>query len=201
MFRESNSSSALSRLFSTRNSARRSHGPRSASDTTSSRPSISHPFALSPNTSTVERSGGAHPAFTFTTSPLASPIPVPLYRPSSAPDFIERLSTFKLSTYRDKPAAIDAVAAARCGWRNEGGKDRLACNVCGAAWIVGNTTGMTREAGELYLLCSIMTLPLTCLTSASALVARHVASLVQGHKTSCPWRLRQCDRKQPHRNL
>lgn len=173
---EPSSSSALSRLFSTRHSMRRSpsHGPRSSSDTTSNRPSISHPFALSPNTSTVERSGGAHPAFTFMPPPVASPIPVPLYRPSSAPDFIERLTTFKLSTYRDKPAAIDAVAAARCGWRNEGGKDRLACNVCGAAWIVGNTTGMTREA-------------------ASALIARHVTSLVQGHKASCPWRLRQCD--------
>lgn len=161
MLREPGPSSALSRLFSTRNSMRlsRSHGPRSASDTTSNRPSISHPFALSPNTSTTERSGGAHPEFTFTPPPVASPIPVPLYRPSSAPDFLERLSTFKLSTYRDKPAAIDAVSAARCGWRNEGGKDRLACNVCGAAWIVGNTTGMTREAGE------------TCYSSHSALVS------------------------------
>ncbi|KDN50439.1 hypothetical protein RSAG8_00937, partial [Rhizoctonia solani AG-8 WAC10335] len=54
------------------------------------------------------------------------------------------------------------------------GNNQLACNVCGAAWIVGNATGMTREA-------------------ASALIARHVTSLVQNHKNSCPWRLRQCD--------
>ncbi|CAE6511355.1 unnamed protein product [Rhizoctonia solani] len=29
--------------------------------------------------------------------------------------------------------------------------------------------------------------------AASALIARHVTSLVQNHKNSCPWRLRQCD--------
>lgn len=175
---ESGSSSTLSRLFRNRSSTRppQSHHTRAASvDIAPSRPSISHPFALAPNTTLAGKPPTQSTQFTFTApTPITSPIPVPLYRPSSASDFLERLGTFKLSTYRDKPAAIDAVAASRCGWRNEGGKDRLACNVCGAAWIVGNTTGMTREA-------------------ASALIARHVTSLVQNHKTSCPWRLRQCD--------
>ncbi|KAG8740734.1 hypothetical protein FRC10_003939 [Ceratobasidium sp. 414] len=169
-------SSPLSRLFNKRNSMQlnRSHSAQ-PSESVPHRPSISHPFALAPNTSLSEKTVNTPGQFTFAPPPLvATPIPVPLYRPASAPDFLDRLSTFKLSTYRDKPPAIDAVAAARCGWRNEGGKDRLACNVCGAAWIVGPTTGMTREA-------------------ASALIARHVTSLVEGHKTSCPWRLRQCD--------
>ncbi|CUA70490.1 hypothetical protein RSOLAG22IIIB_08904 [Rhizoctonia solani] len=178
---EPRSSSTLSRLFRNRSSKRQSQSqpqsplPHSASDTTPSRPSISHPFALAPNTTLTNKPAPNTTQFTFTApTPITSPIPVPIYRPSSASDFLERLSTFKLSTYRDKPVAIDAVAAARCGWRNEGGKDRLACNVCGAAWIVGNATGMTREG-------------------ASALTARHVTSLVQNHKNSCPWRLRQCD--------
>ncbi|CAE6416321.1 unnamed protein product [Rhizoctonia solani] len=181
---EPRSSSTLSRLFRNRSSKRQSQSqshsrPQSplpeSTDVAPSRPSISHPFALAPNTSLANKSAANHTQFTFTVpTPVTSPIPVPIYRPSSASDFLERLATFKLSTYRDKPAAIDAVAAARCGWRNEGGRDRLACNVCGAAWIVGNATGMTREA-------------------ASALIARHVTSLVQNHKNSCPWRLRQCD--------
>ncbi|KAG8733964.1 hypothetical protein FRC11_014167 [Ceratobasidium sp. 423] len=178
---EPRSSSTLSRLFRNRSLKRQSQSqpqsppPQPATDIAPSRPSISHPFALAPNTSIANKLAANPTQFTFTApTPVTSPIPVPIYRPSSASDFLERLSTFKLSTYRDKPAAIDAVAAARCGWRNEGGKDRLTCNVCGAAWIVGNATGMTREA-------------------ASALVARHVTSLVQNHKSSCPWRLRQCD--------
>ncbi|KAF7791199.1 hypothetical protein EIP86_002212 [Pleurotus ostreatoroseus] len=46
------------------------------------------------------------------------------YRPSSTASFISRLATFKLTTYANKPTALDAVAAAKCGWINEG-KDRL----------------------------------------------------------------------------
>jgi hypothetical protein len=155
MNRESRSS-ALSRLFRNRNSKRQSSSqhqspsPQPATDVTPGRPSISHPFALAPNTTLANKLTTSSAQFTFTApTPVTTPIPVPIYRPASASDFLERLSTFKLSTYRDKPTSIDAVAAARCGWRNEGGKDRLACNVCGAGWIVGNTTGMTREAGGL----------------------------------------------------
>ncbi|QRW03974.1 C3HC zinc finger-like protein [Ceratobasidium sp. AG-Ba] len=139
-------------------------------------PAVYQPSLCSrPKHLAIRETASVSAQFTFAPpASVATPIPVPLYRPASAPDFLDRLSTFKLSTYRDKPPAIDAVAAARCGWRNQGGKDRLSCNVCGAAWIVGPTTGMTRDA-------------------ASALIARHVACLVDGHKSSCPWRLRQCD--------
>ncbi|CCO28945.1 hypothetical protein BN14_02945 [Rhizoctonia solani AG-1 IB] len=165
-------SSALSRLFRNRNSKRQSSSqhqspsPQPATDVTPGRPSISHPFALAPNTTLANKLTTSSAQFTFTApTPVTTPIPVPIYRPASASDFLERLSTFKLSTYRDKPTSIDAVAAARCGWRNEGGKDRLACN------------------------CNCI----NPFTSASALVARHVTSLIQNHKNSCPWRLRQCD--------
>jgi hypothetical protein len=42
------------------------------------------------------------------------------YDPDSRTDFLARLHTFKLVSYSSKPPQIDAVAAARCGWFNEG---------------------------------------------------------------------------------
>ncbi|KAI0705782.1 C3HC zinc finger-like-domain-containing protein [Cerioporus squamosus] len=95
------------------------------------------------------------------------------YRPSSTQSFLSRLSTYKLSTYGNKPAAIDAVAAAKCGWINEG-KDRLVCGLCGVSWVVASRDGMTREA-------------------ANALVEKQRAQLVENHKDGCPWKTRQCD--------
>jgi len=86
--------------------------------------------------------GGAHPHISLPQA-LSSRPP---YRPTSTHDFLTRLSTFKLSTYRDKPRIIDAVAAAKCGWRNDG-QDRLVCDNCSAAWVVGPTSGMSRDAG------------------------------------------------------
>lgn len=84
-----------------------------------------------------------HPPLSSIQSPAA---PGSDYRPSSTGSFISRLATFKLTTYANKPAAIDAVAAAKCGWTNEG-KDRLMCGICTASWVVANTTGMSRDAG------------------------------------------------------
>ncbi|RPD75284.1 zf-C3HC-domain-containing protein [Lentinus tigrinus ALCF2SS1-7] len=95
------------------------------------------------------------------------------YRPSSTFSFLSRLSTYKLSTYGNKPAVIDTVAAAKCGWINDG-KDRLVCGLCGVSWVVAGRDGMTREA-------------------ANALVEKQRAQLVENHKDGCPWKTRQCD--------
>ncbi|KAI0635796.1 zf-C3HC-domain-containing protein [Trametes polyzona] len=95
------------------------------------------------------------------------------YRPSSTASFLARLSTYKLSTYGNKPPAIDAVAAAKCGWINDG-KDRLVCGICGVSWVVANRDGMTREA-------------------ANALVEKQRVQLVEAHKEGCPWKTRQCE--------
>ncbi|KAI0775329.1 zf-C3HC-domain-containing protein [Trametes elegans] len=95
------------------------------------------------------------------------------YRPSSVTSFLARLSTYKLATYGNKPPAIDAVAASKCGWMNDG-KDRLICGICGAAWVVANRDGMTREA-------------------ANALVGKQRLQLVEAHEDGCPWKARQCD--------
>ncbi|KAK1231835.1 hypothetical protein PQX77_005049 [Marasmius sp. AFHP31] len=75
------------------------------------------------------------------------------YRPSSIPSFLNRLSTFKLSTYGNKPPQIDAVAASKCGWTNDG-KDRLVCGICGVSWVVAGREGMSREAGKKQTLSS-----------------------------------------------
>ncbi|KAJ3572549.1 hypothetical protein NP233_g3003 [Leucocoprinus birnbaumii] len=95
------------------------------------------------------------------------------YRPSSIASFLSRLSTFKLATYANKPPQIDAVAASKCGWTNDG-KDRLVCGVCGASWVVAGRDGMSRDA-------------------ANALVEKQRLSLVEAHKRGCPWKTRQCD--------
>ncbi|THH31717.1 hypothetical protein EUX98_g2483 [Antrodiella citrinella] len=95
------------------------------------------------------------------------------YRPSSTTSFLTRLATFKLTTYANKPPAIDAVSASKCGWVNNG-KDRLVCGICHVSWVVGGNQGMSRDA-------------------ANALVEKQRQSLVDMHKDGCPWKTRQCD--------
>ncbi|TFK75090.1 zf-C3HC-domain-containing protein [Pluteus cervinus] len=114
-------------------------------------------------------------AFKFSTPAKAatSVSPYTEYRPSSIPSFLSRLSTFKLATYANKPAAIDAVAASKCGWTNDG-KDRLICGLCSASWVLAGREGMTRDA-------------------ANALVEKQKAGLVDMHRDGCPWKTRQCD--------
>jgi C3HC zinc finger-like len=68
------------------------------------------------------------------------------YRPSSTQNLLERLATYKLNTYANKPPAIDAFAAAKCGWVNDG-KDRLVCGVCRVSWVLAGREGMNRDAG------------------------------------------------------
>ncbi|KAI9439918.1 zf-C3HC-domain-containing protein [Lactarius indigo] len=95
------------------------------------------------------------------------------YRPSSTQSLLERLATYKLNTYANKPPAIDAVAAAKCGWVNDG-KDRLVCGICKASWVLAGREGMNRDA-------------------ASVLVEKQRIQLVDMHKDGCPWKKRQCD--------
>ncbi|KAH9063901.1 zf-C3HC-domain-containing protein [Lactarius vividus] len=95
------------------------------------------------------------------------------YRPSSTQSLLERLTTYKLNTYANKPPAIDAVAAAKCGWVNDG-KDRLVCGICKASWVLAGREGMNRDA-------------------ASVLVEKQRVQLVGMHKDGCPWKKRQCN--------
>ncbi|KIJ66697.1 hypothetical protein HYDPIDRAFT_26126 [Hydnomerulius pinastri MD-312] len=95
------------------------------------------------------------------------------YRPSSTQSFLSRLATYKITTYANKPPQIDAVAAAKCGWINDG-KDRLVCGMCDISWVLAGREGMNKDA-------------------ANALVGKQRVSLVEMHKDGCPWKARQCD--------
>ena len=90
-------------------------------------------------------------SFKFPTHTHNSPAPtLPAtaeYRPSSLPSFLSRLATYKLTTYANKPSSIDAVAASKCGWINDG-KDRLVCGLCNASWVVVGREGLNRDAGK-----------------------------------------------------
>jgi hypothetical protein len=68
--------------------------------------------------------------------PLPASNPSPTYRPFSITAYHTRLLTFLPSTYTPKPPALSAVEAARHGWTNVGGLDRLECGTCGVAWVV-----------------------------------------------------------------
>ncbi|KAG9039290.1 hypothetical protein FRB95_011875 [Tulasnella sp. JGI-2019a] len=113
-------------------------------------------------------------------APAARPISQPFalaskapYRPDSSADFLDRLATYKLTTYKDKPSEINAVAASKAGWVNEG-KERLVCGYCSSSWSLAATTGMSREA-------------------ASTLIEKQRSGLVANHKDFCPWKRAQCD--------
>ncbi|KAG8897466.1 hypothetical protein FRC00_004224 [Tulasnella sp. 408] len=98
----------------------------------------------------------------------------PPYRPESSEDFLARLATYRITTYRDKPAEIDAVAAAKAGWVNDG-KERLVCGYCTSSWVLASTAGMTSR------------------DAANTLVEKQRVGLVSNHKDFCPWKKAQCD--------
>ncbi|KIJ52508.1 hypothetical protein M422DRAFT_64965 [Sphaerobolus stellatus SS14] len=99
---------------------------------------------------------------------------VPDYSPGSTDVFLKRLATYHHSTYSSKPRQIDAVAAAKAGWVNEGGKERLYCSICRVGWVLADRDGMSKEA-------------------ATSLVDKQAEQLISMHKEGCPWRTRQCD--------
>ncbi|KAG6918649.1 hypothetical protein DXG01_012768 [Tephrocybe rancida] len=144
-----------------------SHAPIEASPTTSK--STPHLSAILARAATRTRK-----ALPFKFSSSTPPLPPTAdYRPSSLPAFLARLSTFKLSTYANKPSVIDAVAASKCGWINDG-KDRLVCGLCRSSWVVAGRDRMNKDA-------------------ANALLEKQRVSLVDAHKDGCPWKTRQCD--------
>ncbi|KAF8899913.1 hypothetical protein CPB84DRAFT_1962574 [Gymnopilus junonius] len=113
-------------------------------------------------------------SFKFSSQSNAPPLPATAeYRPSSLSSFLSRLGTYKLTTYANKPPSVDAVAASKCGWINDG-KDRLVCGICNASWVVAGREGLSREA-------------------ANALTEKQRVGLVGNHKNGCPWRTHQCE--------
>ena len=74
------------------------------------------------------------------------------FRPSSTSAFLSRLATFKLSTYSITADELNAVAAARHGWVNDG-KNRLVCGFCTSDWIVGKGEGLKKASGTVLMSC------------------------------------------------
>ncbi|KAM0789753.1 hypothetical protein ACM66B_006608 [Microbotryomycetes sp. NB124-2] len=100
----------------------------------------------------------------------------PSYNPSSLPQLVDRISTFKLTTFTaPKPRSLSAAACAMLGWQSVSpGRDRIQCVTCQATMVVecgqsgwSSTTG-TRLRTELE------------------------QQLRTRHKDTCPWRLRAC---------
>lgn len=71
-------------------------------------------------------------------------------RPSSTKPFLPHLCIYELSTYADQPSRIDAVAAAKCGWMNDG-KDRLVCRTCKVSQVLAGRDAMTRETANILV--------------------------------------------------
>ncbi|TFK49977.1 zf-C3HC-domain-containing protein [Heliocybe sulcata] len=155
------------------------YGIKAKSDTSGSPISKSESLSKAPHLSAIlsraaSRTKKALP-FRFSSDDAAIPSSPSYgeYRPSSTQSFMLRLATYKLPTYSNKPGAIDAVAAAKCGWINDG-KERLVCAMCNASWVLAGRDKLSKEA-------------------ANALVEKQRVSLVQNHKDGCPWKTRQCD--------
>lgn len=91
--------------------------------------------------------------------------------PSSLPGLMTRLATYRMATYNDKPASIDALAAARHGWSNTKEKERLQCHVCQSAWKVEYEYARLANTEQLLNI---------------------TRRFIEEHKSSCPWRTRHC---------
>ncbi|POV94340.1 hypothetical protein PSTT_16900 [Puccinia striiformis] len=93
--------------------------------------------------------------------------------PSSESDFLDRLGTFKLSSYpAGKPPGLSPPSMAAHGWTNVQ-KNRLKCICCAATWVLSAPSrGDWNSASG---------------TQLAALGAR---MRTEQHRNSCPWRNR-----------
>lgn len=67
-----------------------------------------------------------------------------MVRPWSYSDFLDRLRTFKASTWFAKPEYLSALRCARFGWRNEN-VDCLVCTVCGVEYKIEDDDNLTEQ--------------------------------------------------------
>lgn len=101
------------------------------------------------------------------------------YRPFSLDMLLDRLSTFSISTYSNKPDSarlLSPLGMASNGWRHgEGqGRDEVMCVTCAAAWKVeAPSTSTPREE------------------QATAWKEKEM-NVREKHEEWCPWRIRSC---------
>ncbi|KAK4056410.1 hypothetical protein OIO90_002553 [Microbotryomycetes sp. JL221] len=116
------------------------------------------------------------PSRTTRHAPHPTPAP-PTYNPTSLPSLLERISTYKLTTFTlPKPRSLSASQCSMWGWQSVSpGKDRIQCVTCGSTLIIspGSTTSWSSNVGT-----KIKTELETQLRTA--------------HSDTCPWRMRGC---------
>ncbi|KAM0748188.1 hypothetical protein T439DRAFT_328175 [Meredithblackwellia eburnea MCA 4105] len=114
--------------------------------------------------------------------PLPRPPPtVPeSYTPTSLPDVISRISTFRLATYSPKPPSLSPPSCALHGWHNKGQRERLECVTCHKGLLITPPTskdgGWNSPVGK-------------------RLEEEYVGMMERtAHEENCPWRMRGSSR-------
>lgn len=85
---------------------------------------------------------------------------------------LERIRTFRPSTWSYKPAPLSPLACALLGWTNTG-RDRLSCVTCRQSWLV------LAPSSKLW-----------ADAAGKRLMDEHATSLKSKHAPHCPWRFR-----------
>lgn len=101
------------------------------------------------------------------------------YRPLSLDMLLERLSTFSISTYSNKPESarlLSPLGMASNGWRHgEGqGRDEIVCVTCTATWKVEVSSRSTTKEEQ------------------TSLWIEAEKDVREKHKEWCPWKIRSC---------
>jgi hypothetical protein len=142
--------------------------PQQHPGSSSGRPDLTIPLLRSQarlSKRTIEQAMAALPA--APPAKRARRAPSDIFAPFSTADYFDRLGSFNLLNF--SASAFPASEAARAGW-SSGGRDRLKCGCCEAAWKVSAFTGLKGPARE-------------------KLADRMRALLKEKHRPSCPWRI------------
>ncbi|KAK4051589.1 hypothetical protein OIV83_002729 [Microbotryomycetes sp. JL201] len=102
--------------------------------------------------------------------------PPPSYNTTSLSQLVDRISTFKLTTFTaPKPRSLSAAACAMLGWQSASpGRDRIQCVTCHATLVIEcGQSGWSSAAGI-------------------RLKAELEKQLRLKHLDTCPWRMRAC---------
>lgn len=100
----------------------------------------------------------------------------PSVHPNSRPEFLDRLRSFKLSTYpAGKPIALSPPSMTAFGWSNVSEKNRLSCQTCRATWVLATPSKDDWDS-----------------VGGKKLAELGRQMRIEQHRTSCPWRKRRC---------
>ncbi|GAA5871525.1 hypothetical protein JCM3774_006286 [Rhodotorula dairenensis] len=108
--------------------------------------------------------------------------PPPSYRPTSLPALLERISTYRLTTFSpSKPQSLSALSCALHGWvHTPSTRERVQCVTCGNGVVVlppsAGDGAWSSPAGQRL----------------RQEYERQIGDQGQAHAETCPWKLRPC---------